>query len=118
MLHTVVFLRQADLRVGGRILIAAADHQHRAAQQLIPHNGGVLAAFHGIFQHQILAVLQFGAYRQIAQQVHLAAIIAEMFGGRALAGADKSPRSFHFRVSFLNFGSESDLIHFSVFLAK
>jgi hypothetical protein len=33
-------------------------------------------------------------------------------------GADKSPRSFHFRVSFLNFGSESDLIHFSVFLAK
>ena len=37
----VVFLRQTDLRVGGRILIAAADHQHRAAQQLIPHNGGV-----------------------------------------------------------------------------
>ena len=31
----VIFLRQTDLRVGGRILIAAADHQHRAAQQLM-----------------------------------------------------------------------------------
>ena len=54
----------------------------------------------------------------VARQVHFTAIIAEMFGGCALAGADKSPRSFHFRVSFLNFGSESDLIHFSVSLAK
>ena len=74
---------------------AAATGLYRAAQQLIPHNGGIFAAFHGIFQHQILAVLQFGAYRQVAQQVHLAAIIAEMFGGYALVGADKSPRSFH-----------------------
>ena len=74
--------------------------------------GGVLAAFYGIFQHQILAVLQFRAYRQVAQQVDFAAIVAQVFGGCALAGADKSPRSFHFRVSFLNFGSESDLIHY------
>ena len=29
--NAVIFLRQTDLRVGGSILIAAADHQHRAA---------------------------------------------------------------------------------------
>ena len=100
--NTVVFLRQTDLRIGGRILIAAADHQHRAAKQLIPHNGGIFTAFHGIFQHQILAVLQFGAYRQVAQQVHLAAVIAEMLRGCALTGADKSPKV----VSFSCFLSE------------
>ena len=76
-----VFLGKADFRMGSRIRMFAANHQNRAAEQLIPHDFIESVTFIGVFQHNELSVLQTRSDRHITALENSAAIATQCLGG-------------------------------------